>query len=203
MEVSMRRNLPSDIKHIAEHRARLAGDVERLGALIAAAQKQLEQKRALIEQCDWRLRQWNQRLDPTRIRSQRTRTRSKRGDVKRTALGVLRDAYPRSLTTVALGNRVEEILGIAFEFDTDRVDWRNKCIGNRLREAAQRGEIERLHSPSPATQMGEWRWKPQHTRSLSDLEAQAEAVGLTATPSVTKNPSPTTTTTTRRRHHAR
>jgi hypothetical protein len=170
---------PSYLKGLAETRARAAGDVARYQKLHAEIGEKLQQAERTLAAADDLIRKFDSRLDPTRIAAIRGRDRyGKRGTLKATILDYLKQANGEAVTTSELAIVLIAKFGLEFVNAQDRRRWVRDGMGNRLREMARTGEIERLHLPEATSEMGRWRWNPGEA-SLEELRAKVEAQGGT------------------------
>jgi len=172
---------PSTLKWLAEKRARLAGDLQRLDRLaleIAARKEALRQELASLDAV---IKMFDSRLDPGRIPAVAAHKNryGKYGGLIDTARKALKAAAPDSLTTTDLALYVSATLGIEFATPTEQIKWQHNSLGRALKNLVVMDEIERLHDPVIfTTEVGRWRWKPVNAVSLDELRTQADSAGV-------------------------
>lgn len=191
------------LKGLAETRARVAGDIQRL---LKAQQTLLERMNRIRQQgelcerqlltisrllplrqeelhaCDRLIVSFNAQVNPAHIKAiQAWQGRYRqRGGLRGTIAQVLRQAYPKALTSHVLEWEVRATCQLEFLTPQDRNAWFHNSLRGALKDLAAKDIIERLHRPvSSSTGHALWRWKPPAgAQTLSELTAQAEAAGI-------------------------
>ncbi|HEV2703064.1 MAG TPA: hypothetical protein VGV09_15655, partial [Steroidobacteraceae bacterium] len=162
------------LKGLAENRACLAGDIERLEAIATQIGSALTLARRQLEGCDLLIRRFDGRLDPTLIepiRSWKGR-RGKRGTLQQTIIEIVRTAAPNAVTTTEIAVDLQVKFEIYFESPQAYQTWLHDSVTRRLKHLVARNVLERLHDPAATTvEVGRWRWKEDCAPSLAHLKA--------------------------------
>jgi len=156
------RKIPSYLKGLVETRARADAYVQRLEGVLQDIQAKLDRAREDREAADTLIRAYNRDLDPDAILPVRSwrGTYGKRGVLTEAIREFVRAAQPAAVSTA----EVTWHLIIKFEMDfitsEARDAWKKTSVRNRLRELAQRGEVERLELEDvDGLQSASWRWR--------------------------------------------
>ena len=202
MAIEMRKT-NSYLKGLAETRARAAGSLQRLRQLRSEVQRKLkvakadveryqkmeielarnlEEARADLKSCDWLIRKFDSRLDPSEIApiAAWKGRYGKRGALKEAVSRILEDHAPVALAIPDLSNVI--ILEFQLTFATDKAmkAWAHNTIGGALKALLTEGLVERVESPKTewGGPTGKWRWKCGPEASLSELRSSAEGAGM-------------------------
>lgn len=191
------------LKGLAETRARVAGDIQRL----LKAQRDLIEKMNLLHQrlkqcehqliainkllplrqeelhaCDRLIIDFNSRVSPALIKPvQSWQGRyGKRGWLRETVVQALTKAYPQALTSHEIEKEVRAVHQLVFLSPQHRKDWFHNSLRGALKVLTAKGLVERMHQPvSCSAGRGRWRWKPPAgAQTLVELSALAEAAGI-------------------------
>jgi hypothetical protein len=173
---------PSYLKGLAETRARAAGEVERYSALLTELQAKLDQSRAELEACDRLIQRFDVRLDPSQIQTIHAwqGRYGPRGELQRTVLKMLQDAYPAAVTTTMASIVVRATLKLDFPTRTALSTWSENSLRSVFKQLVKVGLVERLHELRNTGQVGIWRWIAP-VDSLEGLATMATSAGVKTT----------------------
>lgn len=197
------RKTHSYLKGLAETRARAAGSLQRLRQLRSEVQRKLkvataeveryqkmevelarklEEARTDLKSCDWLIRKFDSRLDPSEIApiAAWKGRYGKRGALKEAVSRILKDHSPVALSIPELSKMI--ILEFQLTFDTDKAlkAWTHNSIGGVLKTLISEGLVERINAPRAewGGADGKWRWKGGSETSLDGLRSSAEGAGM-------------------------
>jgi hypothetical protein len=205
MAVDMRKT-PSYLRGLAETRARAAGSLQRLKNLRSEVQRKLkvakadveryqkmeaelapklEEARTDLKSCDWLIRKFDSRLDPSEIEpivAWKGRY-GKRGALKETISRLLKDHAPMALSIPELSKVI--ILEFQLTYATDKAlkAWAHNSLGGVLKTLLSDGLVERVDAPRTewGGSDGRWRWKISAEAPLDELRSSAEGAGVEVT----------------------
>lgn len=191
------------LKGLAETRARVAGDIQRL---LKAQQDLLEKMNLLRQQlkqrerqlitinkllplrqeelhaCDRLIVDFNSQVSPALIKPVQSWQGhyGKRGWLRGAVIQALTKAYPQALTSHEIEKEVQAVHQLAFLCPQHRNDWFHNSLRGALKVLTAKGLAERMHQPvSCSTGRGRWRWKsPAGAQTLAELADLAEAAGI-------------------------
>lgn len=197
------RKTHSYLKGLAETRARAGGALQRLKDLRSEVQRKLkvamadveryqkmeielarklEEARTDLKSCDWLIRKFDSRLDPSEIApiSAWKGRYGKRGALKGAVSRILKDHAPVALSIPDLSKVI--ILEFQLTFATDKTmkAWAHNSIGSALKPLLSAGLVERIDAPRAewGGADGKWRWKGGAEASLDGLRSSAESAGV-------------------------
>lgn len=178
------RKTPSYLKGLAENRARIAGDLNRMCRLFDELEKSIASAKVELDSCDVMIARFDKRLDPSAIASIRgwQGRYGKRGELIAAVTDYLKNAWPEDVATVELCWHLELKFSLDFISQKERTRWIENTLRGRLRALVNQGKLERCHSGSggyPTKEVGRWRWVMDDAVPSGDqLRAQATAAGL-------------------------
>jgi hypothetical protein len=176
-----RRGIPRTAGEIAELRARLAGDIERLERSIEMSKQDLARMQSQLHTCDFLLRERAERVDPTRISTIRGKHKSYGGNrtaLREALLEILRDAYPGYIGTDELAIHIQTRFNLIFYCPAEIFWWKKNSLRSALEYAAKRGDIDRKIPPGQYCRQQSWRARPRAETSLEALRERAREMGL-------------------------
>jgi hypothetical protein len=197
------RKTHSYLKGLAETRARAGGALQRLKNLRSEVQRKLKTAKADVERyqkmevelarkleeartdlksCDWLIRKFDSRLDPSEIApiAAWKGRYGKRGALKEAVSRILKDHAPVALSIPDLSKVI--ILEFQLTFATDKAmkAWAHNSIGGVLKTLLLEGLVERIDAPKTewGGPTGMWHWKGGAEASLDGLRSSAESSGV-------------------------
>ena len=197
------RKTHSYLKGLAETRARAAGSLQRLKQLRSEVQGKLkvakadveryqkleielvlklEEARTDLKSCDWLIRKFDSRLDPSEIApiAAWKGRYGKRGALKEAVSRTLKARAPVALSIPDLTTVI--ILEFQLTFATDKAmkAWAHNSIGGVLKTLLLEGLVERIDAPKTewGGPTGTWRWKGDAEASLDELRSSAVVAGM-------------------------
>jgi hypothetical protein len=170
---------PPYLKHLAESRARAAGEVSRRLEIVQDAVASLGVSQGALDELDLRIRTFEARLNPADIAPIRAHKLypGSRGLLKKTVSKIIEPTAPGVITTSEIAKEIHERFQLEFSSADARGHWRNNSIGRLLRTLCKEGLVERLHVPKAEGVAGRWRWRSAAVPSSDHLRAQLEAEG--------------------------
>ena len=202
MAIDMRKT-HSYLKGLAETRARAGGALQRLKQLRSEVQRKLkvakadveryqkmeielarklEEARTDLKSCDWLIRKFDSRLDPSEIApiAAWKGRYGKRGALKEAVSRILKDHAPVALSIPDLSKVI--ILEFQLTFATDKAmkAWAHNSIGGVLKTLLLEGLVERIDAPKTewGGPTGMWHWKGDAETSIEGLRSSAESAGM-------------------------
>lgn len=177
--------VPSYLKGLAETRARVDAECDRLERLHAEIGQRLTEAQAERDACDRLIKKYDGRLDPatiTPIRAWQGRY-GKRGALKQAVLEVVSMNFPSEVSTSEIAWAIQLRFNIGFETPDERERWVHNSLGNALRELADKGLVMPLHDqsiPGGTGRTGHWLLVAP-TASLEGLTAMATSASVKTT----------------------
>jgi hypothetical protein len=202
MAIDMRKT-HSYLKGLAETRARAAGSLQRLKQLRSEVQgklkvakadveryqkleielvRKLEEARTDLKSCDWLIRKFDSRLDPSEIApiAAWKGRYGKRGALKEAVSRTLKARAPVALSIPDLTTVI--ILEFQLTFPTDKAmkAWAHNTIGGALKALLLKGLVERIDAPKTGWggSTGMWRWTGNAEATLDGLRSSAVVAGM-------------------------
>lgn len=197
------RKTHSYLKGLAETRARAGGALQRLKQLRSEVQRKLkvakadveryqkmeielarklEEARTDLKSCDWLIRKFDSRLDPSEIApiSAWKGRYGKRGALKEAISRILKDHAPVALSIPDLSKVIMLEFQLTFATDKAMKAWAHNSIGGALKTLLLAGLVERVDAPRTewGGADGRWRWKGGAEASLNELRSSAEGAGM-------------------------
>jgi hypothetical protein len=170
---------PPYLKHLAESRARAAGEVSRRREIVQDAVASLGVSQGVLDRIDLRIWTLEARLNPADIAPIRAYKSypGPRGLLKKTVSKIIESAAPGEITTSEIADEIHVRFQLEFHSAAARWNWRNNSIGRLLRVLCKKGLVERLHAPRSDGVTGRWRWRSGAVASSDRLREQLEAEG--------------------------
>ncbi len=176
------KRVPSYLKGLVDRRARADGHVQRLQALLATWQEEMDEALATRDACDVLLEPWlasdGGGIDPVNAWKGRY---GARGTLVGAVRHFLQEAGTAGISTTDLAKCVVEMLMLEFVDAKHRRAWVKTGIKSPLVKMVKLGTVERWTQPTPASGRARpsvWRFVPQAEQSISELSALAAASGL-------------------------
>lgn len=176
------RKTPSYLKGLAETRARVAAEVQRLQQFYDEIGQSLGKARTELEACDLLIRKYDERLNPELIEPIKAwkGRYGARGALKTAIVRILKDCHPSAVSTTELTTRLQIEFSLDFLSKAERTHWQHDTVGKQLKKLVSEGLVERLNNLAVnAGRTGSWRWLGEGCESLGDLAALAESSGIT------------------------
>lgn len=175
--------VPSYLKGLAETRARVDAECDRLERLHAEIGQRLTEATAERDACDRLIKKFDGRLDPatiTPIRAWQGRY-GKRGALKQAVLEVVTMSFPSEVSTSEIAWAIQLRFNLGFEIPDERERWVHNSLGNALRELADKGLVRPLHDQSLVGGTGRTgRWLlAVSAASIEGLTAMATSASMT------------------------
>jgi len=170
------------IKGLGEARARCAGEVLRLEALLLRITADLAKSKGDLESLDRVIRLADKRLDPESaraVRPQRVRSKDagKKLSLEEAMLLILQENPETPRSTVELAFELASRLKLDFDDDRSFGKWLHNSVARRLKKMTVAGVVVRLHEASQTPRVGWWQIAQGRACSLEELKRRLEAAG--------------------------
>lgn len=173
----------SYLKGLAETRARVDAECDRLERLHTEIGQRLAEATAECDACDRLIKKYDGRLDPTKIAPIRAwqGRYGKRGALKQAILEVVSMNFPSEVSTSEIAWAIQLRFDIGFETPDERAHWLHHSVGGALRILANNGFVKPIHDQSLVGGTGRTgRWLlVVPAGSLDGLAAMATSAGVT------------------------
>ena len=172
----------SMIKGLGEARARCAGEVLRLEALLLRVTGDLEKAKGDLASLDRVIRLADKRINPETARAVRpqrvpNKDEGKKRTLEEAMLLILQEAPQTPRSTVELAFELSSRLKLDFEDDRSFGKWLHNSVARRLKKMTAAGVVVRLHEPTQTPRVGWWQIADGPACSLEELKRRMEATG--------------------------
>jgi hypothetical protein len=174
---------PSFIMGLGAARARAAGDVERLQALVERVTQELASAQADLVALDRVIRRADSTIDPTEVRAVRplkvpNKDKGKRETIEEALLVILSENGTAARSTVELAYSVAARLKLDFIDPHDFGKWLHNSVSRKLKKMTKSGAVVRLHEANQTTRLGWWQIARGSPVTLEQMRQQVQAAGV-------------------------